>query len=249
MNNPLITFPDDLLWDPDLRPEGLAVRSQLGRGSVAVFLNGAYQWLQERDGLGDVTLSAGQAAVRVRFRPEVVLTLGGSSCGYQNLRGLDVIDWEASNKEYGNSTVAGSAAGKKAYASHFHPSAFHAQADLWIARTPIGLFVQTVTNEGADRLNDGRMFGITVGKAKNPKTWEFNYSYAKLRKDAVPGMFTDSDRWGGGTDGKGSKFAFKYQIMKNFQAGATYFLDRKRISDPKKTKDYGRLQIDVLASF
>ena len=32
MKNPFITFPDDLVWDGDLTPEGLAVKSQLGGG-------------------------------------------------------------------------------------------------------------------------------------------------------------------------------------------------------------------------
>jgi hypothetical protein len=62
-------------------------------------------------------------------------------------------------------------------------------------------------------------------------------------------MFTDSDRWGGGTDGKGHKFYGKYQIMKNLQGGVTYFLDDKKISDPSKTTDYDRLQVDLVASF
>ena len=62
-------------------------------------------------------------------------------------------------------------------------------------------------------------------------------------------MFTDSDRWGGGTDGQGHKVYGKYQIMKNLQGGMTYFLDDKKISDASKTKDYSRLQVDVVAAF
>ena len=62
-------------------------------------------------------------------------------------------------------------------------------------------------------------------------------------------MFTDSDRWGGGTDGRGHKVYGKYQIMKNLQAGVAYFVDEKTISAPAKTKDYDRLQVDLVASF
>ena len=62
-------------------------------------------------------------------------------------------------------------------------------------------------------------------------------------------MLTDSDRWGGGTDGKGHKIYGKYQIMKNLQAGVSYFKDKKKISDAAKTTDYDRMQIDLVASF
>jgi hypothetical protein len=247
MNNPLITFPDDLLWDPDLRPEGLAVRSQMARGPVTVFANGSYQWLLERKDRGDAVLWTGQAAVRFQLRPEITVTLGGTYCDYHGIRGLDVIDWEGKNNAYGNSTRDDGS--NKAWAAGFTPTVYAMQADLWLFRMPIGLFVQGVTNPDADQFEQGHLYGLTVGKAKNPKTWEINYTYTELQRDAVPGLFTDSDRWGGGTDGKGSKLVAKYQIMKGLQAGASYFIDKKKISDPAKTKDYNRLQVDLLALF
>lgn len=247
MNNPLTTFPDDLLWDGDLRPEGLAVRGQMTRGPVTLMANGAYEWLLERKDRGDAVLWAGQAAVKIRLQPEVAFTLGGTYCDYRNLQGGDVIDWEGKNNAYGNSTVEHGS--NRAWATGFRPTVYALQADLWLFRTPIGLYVQGVTNPEADAFDQGHMYGITIGKAKNPRTWEINYTYTELQKDAVPGLFTDSDRWGGGTDGKGSKVVAKVQVMKNFQAGVSYFIDEKKISDAAKTKDYTRLQVDLLASF
>ena len=112
------------------------------------------------------------------------------------------------------------------------------------------MYAQGVKNTDAStRFDQGQLYGVTVGKAKNPKTFEVGYSYAKLEKDATIGMFTDSDRWGGGTDGKGHKLYAKYQIMKNLQAGIAYFLDDKKISDSAKTTDYDRLQVDLVAAF
>jgi hypothetical protein len=247
MNNPLITFPDDLLWDGDLRPEGLALRGQLLQGPATFFVNGAYEWLQERKDRGDAVLWAGQAAVKLQFQPEIAVTVGGAYCDYHNIRGLTVIDWEGKGNAYGNSTTGEDLS--KAWATDFTPALYCAQVDLWLFGKPLGLYAQGVTNSGADKFDQGHMYGVTIGKAKNPRTWEVNYTYTELQKDATPGMFTDSDRWGGGTDGKGSKFVAKYQIMKNFQAGVSYFVDKKKISDPEKTKDYTRLQVDLVASF
>jgi hypothetical protein len=71
-----------------------------------------------------------------------------------------------------------------------------------------------------------------------------------LEKDATLGMFTDDDRFdGNGTDGEGHRFYGKYQITKNLQACATFFLDKKNISDPAKEANVNRFMLDLLAAF
>jgi hypothetical protein len=252
MNTPLIVLPDDLCWDPDLRPEGVALRGQAGRGMATVLANGASLWLQERADRGDAMLYAGQAALRLQFVPEVVLTLGGTYCDYEGLRGADVMDWEGKNNAYGNSTGNGTVAGgvtNKAWASEFKPVAGFAQIDLWIFKKPLSLYAQNLANVEAKTQNRGLMCGVALGKAKNPRTWEIGYSYAELQKDAVVGALTDSDRWGGGTDGRGHRVYGKYQIAKNLQAAVTYFQDEKKISDSKGSTGYDRLQADLAVSF
>jgi hypothetical protein len=252
MKNPFITMPDDLVWDPDLTPEGLAVKSQFGGGLATLLANGGYMWIQERSDKDDLMLYAGQAAVKLQFIPEVGLTFGASYYGYQDMQGYDVIDWENKNNSYGNSTVKGTVSGgatNKAWASEFTPVVYFVQLDLWVAGVPLATYAQKLSNGDAAAFDQGHLYGVTLGKAKNPKTWEAGYSYAEVEKDATVGMFTDSDRWGGGTDGRGHKVYGKYQIMKNLQAGVSYFLDEKTISDSAKTKDYNRLQVDLVANF
>ncbi len=252
MKNPFIVMPDDLVWDGDLTPEGLAVKGQLNGEFATFFANGGYMWVQERSDKDDLMLYAGQAAVLFRFSPEVSLTLGASYYGFQDMKGYDVVDWEGKNGSYGNSTVAGSVSGSttnKAWANDYTPVVYFAKLDLWVAGLPLSLYAQELSNGDADKLDQGHLYGLSLGKAKNPKTWEIGYNYAELEKDSTVGMFTDSDRWGGGTDGEGHKVFGKYQIMKNLQAGVSYFVDDKTISDSAKTKDYNRLQVDLVASF
>ena len=250
MENPLITMPNDLVWDPDLTPEGLAAKAQFGNDFVTLLLNAEGLYVQERDAQRNATGFAGQVAVKFQFMPKIGLTLGGTYLTYQNIQGYDVIDWENKNNSYGNSTINGTDSGSttnRAWACEFTPIMGFAQLDLWLG-LPLSFYCQVLTNPKADANKNGYMGGVSLGKAKNQKTFEVGYSYTKLEKDATLGMFTDSDRWGGGTDGKGSKFYGKYQINKNLQACATFFLDQKKISDDDGT-DYNRLQLDLQAAF
>ena len=248
MVNPFITLPDDLIWDPDLTPEGLALKGMAEWGPLTLYGNAGYIWIKERNAQDPLMLHAGQLAARYEFIPEIALTIGAGYFGFHDLKYADVIDWEAKNNAYGNSTVDGTGA-NQAWASDFYLVHAFAQLDTWIMGVPFSLYAQGLDNLAADSLGRGYMFGASVGKAKNPGTFEIGASYAKLEKDATPGMWTDSDRWGGGTDGSGYKGYAKYQVMKNLQAGLTYFVDDKVISDAAKTRDYQRVQVDLVASF
>lgn len=250
MKNPFMTMNDDLVWDGDLNPEGLAVKAQTGTDKVTAFANGGYIWLQERDSKDAGMLLGGQGGFKFQFVPEVALTVGASYYGFQNLQGYDVIDWEGKNGSYGNSTMNGTISGgvtNKAWKTEFAPVVYFASLDMFIGGVPVSIFGQELSNSDASSLDQGHMYGISVGKAKNVGTFECGYSYTELEKDATVGMWTDSDRWGGGTDGKGHKVYAKYQAMKNLQLGATYFKDDKGIA--KGGTDYDRLQLDVTAAF
>lgn len=250
MKNPFSLMNDDLVWDGDLNPEGFALKAQTGTERVTAYGSAGYLWLQERDSKDPAQLIAGQGALKFQFIPEIALTLGASYYGFQNLEGYDVIDWENKNNAYGNSTRKGSISGtttNKAWATEFTPLVYFAALDFWIAGVPVSIFGQELSNTDADSLDQGHMYGFSVGKAKRVGTFELGYSYAELEKDATLGMWTDSDRWGGGTDGKGHKVYGKYQVMSNLQLGATYFKDDKGIA--KGGTDYDRLQLDLAAAF
>ena len=93
------------------------------------------------------------------------------------------------------------------------------------------------------------MYGLSLGKAKNPQTVEVGVSYARLEKDATLGMWTDSDRWGGGTDGSGFKTYAKYMILKNLMGTVTFFDDKKAVAGANNGTGYERWQFDLTASF
>jgi hypothetical protein len=253
MKTPFLTTPDDLVLDADTNPEGLAAKGQYSVGMATLYANGGYFWVEERADTSDLMLYSGQAAAKLQFVPEVALTLGATYYGFQDMAGYDVVDWEKKNNAYGNSTKDGTVAGtttNKAWKLEYTPMLYFAQLDLWMFGKPLAVYAQQLTNLDADDFEQGQQYGVSLGKAKNLKTWELGYGYAKLEKDATAGFLTDSDRWGGGTDGQGHKVYGKYQLLKNAQLGATYFFaNEKKISDAAKTTDYDRLQVDLSVNF
>ncbi len=252
MKNPFLTQPDDLVWDSDVTPEGAAAKLRLGQGFASLDVNAGCFVASERSSQTDAILAAAQGALKLQFNPDMALTAGAAYYNYSGVEGYDVIDWEDGDNAYGNSTVAGTVDGEtthKAWASGFTPVVAFAQLGAKVLGLPVALYAQALTNPEADANDQGQMAGFSLGQARQPRSFEVGYSYAKLEQDATLGMFTDSDRWGGGTDGKGHKFSAKYQIAKGLQAGIAYFLDERKIADPAKTADYDRLQIDLAASF
>lgn len=252
MRNPFICV-SDLIWDSDLTPEGVALNGTRSLGSATVLGNAGYLWVQERATKpeDDSKIYAGQVALKYDFSDEVYLLVGGSLYSYDNMEGFDVLDWQSKNTAYGNSTTKGSVSGtttNKAYATGFNMAEGFAKLVMWVG-VPVEAYGQYVANQDADAYDTGYLYGVNVGRAKNVGTWECGWNYRELEKDATVGAFSDSDSWGGGTDGKGHRFFAKYQIAKNLQGGVTYFMDKKTISDSAKTVDYDRIQIDVVAKF
>jgi hypothetical protein len=250
IKNPFMSV-SDLIWDGDLNPEGLALQARGAREALDLSAGAGYLWVQERSGEDDDTmLYAAQAAVKYNFTDEVYVEAGGGYYGYDEIEGRGLIDFENSNKSYGNSTrkVVSGGTTNVIYDLKYNLVEGFAELGIW-AGIPFRAYGHYVVNTEADENDTGYQAGIGIGKAKNPKTYELNYSYYDLEKDAVVGAFTDSDRHGGGTDGRGHKLQAKYQLLKNLQLGLTYFMTEKTISDDAKKHDYDRLQLDLVANF
>lgn len=254
MKNPFINV-GDLVWDTDVNPEGAALNTSVGNEKVQFLLNGGYLWLKEYTSwlTDDIKLYAGQGAIRVDVMPELQFTVGGTYYSYDDLDGAMVkeLNYKAEEKAFGNSTRKDVVDGKTTnvlYATGYNVAEAFVEVNAHVG-IPVRLSAQYVVNNDADDYNTGYLLGAAIGKAKNPRTYELAYTYAELEKDAVMGALTDSDRWGGGTDGKGHKIGGKYQINNNLQLGASYFINDKAISDATKATDYNRVQVDLVASF
>jgi len=250
MSNPFITVADNI-FDGDYNPEGLALKYKTG-DEVQFLANAAYHWLEERSGSEDEAMQYGaQAAVKYNKDEDNYAQVGGSYYGTENLEGERLLDNSsaARSKSFGNSTVKSVAADgttNSLYASEYNVMEAFAEAGFMIG-IPSRVYASYSVNDDAETDDTGYLIGVTLGKAKDPGTFEGGYNWRSIEKDAVLGALADSDAGGGGTNIEGHKLFVRYQALKNLQLSATYFMDKK---DPDgKDTDYDRLQVDAIAKF
>lgn len=236
----------DVIWDGDVTPEGGAVKYTLGDEWKAQLV-GAALTLEERSSDDDSMVYGAQLKLSGALSEMLSLAAGVSYYQFSNIEGFDVIDPAGKKSSYGNSTrsVVEDGVTNKVYAYEYQ------LVEPFVSLTantpvPVTVFANYVRNTEPDDDNTGYGTGVKLGKAKDPGSFELSYLYKKVEKDATLGLLTDSDAWGGGTDGKAHKISAAYQINKNWQAGVTYFIATKGL---EKDVDYNRLQLDLVAKF
>jgi len=247
MKKPFICV-SDLVWDGDLNPEGLAAKFK-AKGETGTFMaNGGCFWLDEVSGSEDLDrfLYTGQVALKTKA-DEVSILVGAGIYSYDNMMGFEPL--VEADSGFGNTIVGVGEEGEEeyTYAHDYNEVEGFVQLKMDANGVPVKLYGQYVVNDDADDCDTGYLGGAKFGKAKEPGSFEVDYNYRDLEKDAVVGAFSDSDFAGGGTDGEGHKFKGKLAIAKNWSLTATYFLN-KRKPDSSDT-DYDKLRLDLACKF
>ena len=244
MKNPL-TRPATLFYDGDLNPEGLAFNFERG-----MFFGSAYYWyLTERSARAETVAAGAQLGLKYPIGDASILT---AAVSYQDLGAAQGRCDQFGNSANGNSTTTLTvftgtpcAAGNNVRLTYdYKITSAMAQIDTTIGMLPLTVFGEYAKNDGAGNgLDTAFAFGATLGKAGNANTWEVGYLYQEVEKDALYGMFIDSDFNDGRTDGNGSVLRFAYAPVKNWTLNATYFMNDRNISSATQL-DYKRLQLD-----
>jgi hypothetical protein len=249
---------NQLIWDSDLNPEGIAAQHvTLLNGTDQLLLTGGGFWADE-DGTSagsgvDTSLWGVQAYwKRTIGNPDYVLA-GASYYDFANIEGRGNLSgtWGSSTSFFGN-TNSGLGG---AYLRDYDMLEAFGEYGFECPRTgmPIAVFTSWVQNLAANPGDDiGWLVGGKLNKAKDPGSWELSWDYRELDADAVVGGLTESDFLGGGTDSRGHKFGFKYQMAKNLQAGVTYYhLEDDIAGSTSSSRDlnYRRLQTDLIFKF
>jgi hypothetical protein len=239
---------NQLIWDSDLNPEGIAV--QYGKplnDTDQLYFNGGGLWIDEDDATADISLWAAQTYwKRTIGNPDHVLA-GATYYDYGNLESSGDLrsTWLAGTPNFfGNSTVSGG------YKDDFNIVEFFGEYGFECGDLPTVLFGSWIKNIVASTSKDtGWLVGTRFNKAKDddPGSWEVGYDYRETDADAVVGGFTESDFLGSQTDSKGHRFVFKYQLARNLYWYATYYL----LEDTRTTRDldYRRFLGDLVWKF
>ncbi|MDK2857627.1 MAG: hypothetical protein PWQ29_1084 [Verrucomicrobiota bacterium] len=220
MNKPWIKG-SGLIWDGDVNPEGIALQYDHQFGPVKL-ISSAGSFVMEEDKGDDVRLWSAQAAAETKIKSAKLLA-GASWYGIDNL-GSGSLDTGFNNPDSDFNLVEG------------FGSIRSEVKDL-----PVKVHGQYVVNTEAEYDDDtAYLVGIVLGKAKIPGSWEAGYNWRDTGRDAVLDAFNDSDFGGGDTGSYGHQLQAKYQISRNFQAGATYFNTVNGDGDDEDT-----LQLDL----
>jgi hypothetical protein len=249
-------------WDPDLTPEGGAVKYAKGGFFSSVF---GY-WLSEQSLFSDSNVFGAQLGFKgdlggmkwtaagmyydLGAVQNEVTTIATPSGMLPAVCAVGLLNNAFFNGAQGNTTFNGGDNCNRLL-NDFNIWEVLAQTEFSLGSLPLTLYANYSENTEADDLNTAYGVGFTLGRASNPRTWELGYVYANIEKDGLFGQFMDSDFGGGITDTKGSVLRLVYVPARNWTINATYFLN-ERFNDvpitfngvPTTGTDYDRYQLD-----
>jgi hypothetical protein len=239
----------ELIWDSDWNPEGGVVSFNRSKDNIDFTVLGAGLWIDERSSSDDSYLAAVQGLARFNFNEKKSsVVAGGGFFNYVNTQGFTPF-YDASDP-MGNSATEVEIDGDTilVYTNDYELLELFGEFTHKFDNIPVTVMADFVTNTAADSLETGWLVGFRAGKAKKVGSWEFRYIYREVEKDAVVGIFTDSDFRGGGTNAKGHEFGGAYQLAKNAAFKLSYFINEIGL-DLNETENFQRLQADLQLKF
>ncbi len=251
MANPFLRIGgNQLIWDSDVNPDGGAVQFTTDLDAFILGANAGAFWVREThaSGAADSILLAGQLYAK-KVIQENTFTGGASFYDFGNMKGLSVGSEGNTNADTTVNTGTASA-----LQNDYELIELFLGLDTTFNDLPVSVFGTWVRNNGTisgNSYDTAYLVGGKINKIKDPGSWQFAYDYRDVDRDAVLGMFTDSDAFDGGTtDGSGigatsHRFNFAYQLAKNVTGAITYYMSEIKHSGSLNT-DYDRLMFDLV---
>jgi len=226
-----------LIYDSDIRPEGLALRYSSGN----LFANASAFWVEERSGSADSGLIGLQGGYRGTFDSGVGFTAGASF--YKTTHAQGNAPFFTVDSGQGNQLDANGN-----YLYGFSEVELFGELSLEAGGRPLTLFADFVRNSDADEFDQGYAIGARYGRASRPGEWSLGYSYQDLEANAVVGAFTDSDFAGGTSDGSGHSLLANYVFPGGLNFGLRWIIG-ERGEAAGNLRDYNRLMADILVRY
>ncbi len=229
--------PKDLMWDSDIRPEGLAAPLEFDlRSDLQLFITPAFFVLDEIESTkDDPYMYVTQAGIGWKITDQVSLRVAAAYYEFENLKGNSFTRGSGSNSTDADGKLL-----------HDYDS-INLDAEVGVkldALVPyLAVFGQYVNADASDD-DMGYLIGLKFGdkKVKEFGQWGFKYNYRHLERDAWPDFLPDSDFYGGETNAKGHEFELQFGLAKHVTFGIDYYLT-ENIDGPKAEEDV--LQLDL----
>lgn len=234
-----------LFFDPDVNPEGGAVR--FTRGPAFANLYGFWvseQFNSDPDGENsDANIFGLQAGVKfAAIGGETVLAANYYACGACKDNSPLY-----NNNANGNTTYRVGTVNMLQYG--YDILDLSAQVGTTVLELPLMFTAGFARNLADDvKYDTAWALGAFVGHAANAGTWEAGAMYQSVDKDALFGQIADSDFGDGRTDAAGWVFKGGYAPVKNISLHASYFVNTTN-KDVGTELDVTRLQLDVNYKF
>lgn len=224
-----------LLWDADLRPEGMGLVHDQDRLHATT----GYYHLESdhrQDERDDVSYATLQVDYDFLLGEETSLLLGA---GYYDI--------PTSGKSLGEFDELGrnSLDDRGRYLYNYEEVEAMAELRTGIAGLPLTLFADYVQNLDADEEDRAYALGLRLGKVKKRGSWKLAYTWQETEADALLGIFTDSDFADGGTDSRGHVFNGGYAFTDAIHLSVTWFATEYGKATFGQYDDFDRLFIDL----
>jgi hypothetical protein len=240
-----------LIWDNDLTPEGIALKLKRKAGEKTnLFMNAAAFYITDNDPDNEQWMSGAQAGVSVKPSDKVGVMAGAGYFDFLRTKGLPT--FYDSSKNSGNSAKKVVNGDKTTYYYIRDYQEFEVLGILDAKlndKMSLRLTGDYVNNTGADSLNTAYLVGGTLNYGKDKGSLKLFVNYRTIEADALIGAFNYSDFIGGGTNGKGFELGFSVGLEKNASFDVAYLLNTKGLKESDTEADYKRLMVDIQAKF
>ncbi|MFQ5579315.1 MAG: putative porin [Nitrospiria bacterium] len=249
MPNPFYrVYTTDIIWDSDVNPEGFAEQLVMKPfDKLDLFINlGQFVLDEDSTDNNDQWLFGEQLGGRISFTGESRLTFAAS---YYSLENATTGAFGQNAVQEGNTRVSPS---DRTLVNPFRVLDLTADFSTKLGCIPLALQADYVRNLAGTTTGEdtGYQFGVRIGKAKAPRTWELAYFYKKVETDATVADLADSDFGDGGTNRRGNIFWIAHQISKPLLFKIKFLnTEVEDESLPPGKDDVDRVQIDLALKF
>ena len=225
-----------LVWDSDLNPEGLALqfRRKTWFGSAGSFI------IVERSNASESRLNTFQAGIDLPLSEDSGLIVAMSYFDYTNVIGQAPF---YDDDPQGNTVDANGN-----YVFDYNEVEFSTEYRMKAGNWPLTFFGDYVVNTEAGDGDTAYSLGVIVGKAREPGSMQFGYSWHDTEADGLNATYNDSDLADGQSDARGHYFRARYQLRENIYFNGSFIFSEFGVSSGNAV-GFDRVMLDVQFEF